>query len=93
MNYRRLLSLNASLVTALLLAACTQQMAQQPRYDPLEKSDFFSDTMSARPLPVGVVARDYVEHDQLLDSGLENGKPAEEFPFPITRFSLIAAMA
>ena len=65
--------------------ACTQQMAQQPRYDPLEKSDFFADTMSARPLPVGVIARDYAEADELFDTGMENGKPAEEFPFPITR--------
>jgi mono/diheme cytochrome c family protein len=41
-----------------LLTGCDQQMADQPRYDPLEKSDQFSDGMSARTPVPGTVARD-----------------------------------
>src|SRR5207237_1778746 len=56
---------NAILTVILRMAAgCTQQMADQPRYDPLEKSDFFPDTMASRPLPSGVISRDHVEPDE-----------------------------
>src|SRR4051812_33510736 len=51
----------------LILPACTQQMADQPRYDPLQKSDFYADRLSARPLPTGVISREYVEKEGLLD--------------------------
>lgn len=40
------------------LAGCDQDMADQPRYDPLEKSSQFSDGMSARTPVPGTVARD-----------------------------------
>jgi mono/diheme cytochrome c family protein len=40
------------------LAGCDQQMADQPRYDPLEKSNQFSDGMSVRTPVPGTVARD-----------------------------------
>jgi cytochrome c5 len=46
------------------LTACTQQMADQPRYDVLESSRFFSNGSSARPLPDGVVASSYVSEEQ-----------------------------
>src|SRR6185436_14824196 len=38
-------------------SGCRQKMANQPRYDPLESSDFFTDGMSARPRVPGTVAR------------------------------------
>jgi mono/diheme cytochrome c family protein len=69
----------------LILPACTQQMADQPRYDPLQASDFFPNGSSARPLPVGVIPHDFVTKDELLDTGMINGKPATRFPFPIDR--------
>jgi mono/diheme cytochrome c family protein len=40
-----------------MLPACQQEMAKQPSYHPLEPSDFFPDTRSARPLPDGVLAQ------------------------------------
>jgi mono/diheme cytochrome c family protein len=43
---------------ALLLAGCDQDMADQPRYDPLEASSQFADGMSARTPVSGTVARD-----------------------------------
>jgi mono/diheme cytochrome c family protein len=40
------------------LAGCDQKMADQPRYDPLEKSSQFSDGMSARTPVPDTIARD-----------------------------------
>ena len=52
-------SLRSFLVLALLAAssACTQRMSDQPRYEYLDRSSFFSDGRSARPLEYGVVPR------------------------------------
>jgi len=70
--------------TLLLLSACRQQMADQSRYDPLEESSFFPDHRSARPLPVGVIARGFLDDDELLYTGRVNGQLATTFPFEIT---------
>jgi mono/diheme cytochrome c family protein len=70
------------LLLVVLLASCTQQMADQPRYDPLQASDFFPNGSSARPLPDGVIPHDYPKQDWR-DTGMINGKPADRFPFPI----------
>src|SRR5262245_44489137 len=40
-----------------LFAGCRQQMADQPRYEPLARSTFFDDGRAARPLEEGTVAR------------------------------------
>ncbi len=39
------------------LAACRQDMHDQPRYDPLERSAFFPDGKASRPLVAGTIAR------------------------------------
>jgi mono/diheme cytochrome c family protein len=62
-----------------------QQMGNQPRYDPLEASTFFSDGQSARQPVVDTVARGRLRDDTLLLTGMENGQPATRFPFPVTR--------
>ena len=49
-------------------------MANQPRYDPLEPSDFFTDGMAARPRLAGTVAR-----------GELTGNEPQRFPAVITR--------
>ena len=74
---------SAVLLLVLLLASCTQQMADQPRYDPLQASDFFPNGSSARPLPDGVIPHDYPAKQDWRDTGMINGKPADRFPFPI----------
>jgi hypothetical protein len=66
-------------------AACRQDMHDQPRYEPFERSTFFADGRSERPLVKGTVARGHLDDDPLLDQGKVDGKPATEFPFPITR--------
>ena len=45
------------LLLLVLAASCRQKMANQPRYDPFEASDFFTDGMAARPRVAGTVAR------------------------------------
>lgn len=49
----------ALVLSALLAAAagCRQEMYNQPKYRPLEKSDFFVDKRASRPLVEGTVAR------------------------------------
>ncbi|MBV1795661.1 cytochrome c [Siccirubricoccus sp. G192] len=50
--------MRAGLLLALLaLAACKQEMTQQRRYDTYEPAPLWADGASARPLPMGVVAR------------------------------------
>jgi Cytochrome C oxidase, cbb3-type, subunit III len=74
----------ATLCLLLLLVGCRQQMADQPRYEPLEESDLFADHRSARPLPIGVVARGHLDDDDFLYAGRVNGQLATTFPFEIT---------
>ena len=78
---RRIVLMALAMLTT---AACTQNMATQPRYDPLEASDFFPDSSSARPLPIGTISRDYVMKTEFGETGMIGGKPADRFPFPIT---------
>ncbi len=59
-------------------------MAEQPRYDPLEASEFFADGQAARPLVEGTVARGALRDDQHLYTGVTGTAPATTFPFPIT---------
>jgi mono/diheme cytochrome c family protein len=68
----------------ILLTSCKQKMANQPKYDPLEPSDFFADGMSARQRLPGTVARGELVIDDFLHTGKINGKDGDGFPFPIT---------
>jgi mono/diheme cytochrome c family protein len=76
--------ISGAALAIMLLAGCRQKMADQPRYDPLQESAFYADLLSARPLPDGVIARDFVEKDELLDLGLAGDRPADRIPYPIT---------
>jgi cbb3-type cytochrome c oxidase subunit III len=73
----------------LWLVACQQQMADQPRYKPLAKSDFFGDERSARPLVDGTVARGELRADEQYYTGKVNGQLADTFPFPVTKDVLL----
>ncbi len=63
-------------------------MADQPRYKPLARSEFFGDERSARPLVEGTVARGDLEADEQFYTGKTNGKLVDTFPFPITEKAL-----
>ena len=72
------------LLLATTAAACRQQMAEQPRYDPLESSNFFADGQSARPMVENTVARGALNDDEHFYDGTSGGAPATTFPFPVT---------
>jgi mono/diheme cytochrome c family protein len=71
------------------LSGCQQEMAKQPRYEPLDRSEFFDDQRAARPLVEGTVARGFLREDEHLYRGLVDGKPAAAFPFPIDKAALL----
>jgi mono/diheme cytochrome c family protein len=58
-------------------------MHDQPRYDPMEASSFFTDNAASRAPVAGTVPRGLLRDDELLYQGTVNGSPAEVFPFPI----------
>jgi hypothetical protein len=60
-------------------------MHVQPKYKPLDPSNFFDDGRSARPEAQGTVAHGHLRADELLYTGKLNGEPADVFPFPVTR--------
>ena len=72
----------------LISSGCTQDMATQPRYNPLRASDFFGDRRSERPLVAGTVARGQLRVDEKLYTGMSNGQLIDTPPFPITRADL-----
>ena len=55
-------------------AGCRQDMHDAPRYDPLEKSTFFADEQSARPLVANTVARGLLREDRHFYEGVVDGK-------------------
>src|SRR5438132_14306 len=73
-----------ALIFCLLTSACQQDMARQPRYRPLQYSEFFSDHRSARPLVAGTVAREHLRDDAHFYTGKEGNDYATTFPFEIT---------
>ena len=46
---------------AVSLSACRQDMQDQPRFKPLQRSNFFEDGRSARPLIEGTIARGHLQ--------------------------------
>ena len=69
----------------LSLAGCRQEMYDQPKFIPLRPTDFFGDGRSERPLPEGTVARGHLNDDVAFYTGkAPDGKPVDEFPFPVT---------
>jgi hypothetical protein len=75
-----------SLALCLMLAvACTQEMAEQPRCDPLQASSFFADARCARQPVEGTVARGSLNLDEHLYAGRVDGHVADTLPFPLTR--------
>ena len=74
----------ALVLTFALNTACYQKMSQQPKYDPLEPSQFWADGMSARPRIPGTVARGELHVNPYFETGMIDGQPGEGLPFPVT---------
>lgn len=64
--------------------ACRQDMHDAPRYDALEKSDFFPDRRASRSLIEGTVARGQLRADDAYYTGKENGQPIATLPAGLT---------
>jgi mono/diheme cytochrome c family protein len=65
--------------------ACRQDMHDAPRYDTLEKSDFFADQRTARPLIDGTVARGQLRADDVFYTGKNGANPVAELPMPVSK--------
>lgn len=72
------------LLAAMSAPACRQDMAEQPRYDPLEPSGFFPDGQSARPRVPGTVARGQHGDTAALSAAKVGDTFVDTFPFPVT---------
>lgn len=94
-NYYRIPLIVACLFLVAIGSGCSQKMANQPKYRPLRRSDFYNDGLSGRPLVEGTVPRGYLKSDAQFYTGknltpaLQSGKaPAvadvDRFPFPVT---------
>ncbi len=81
---RRKLPLFLLLSAFCFLPSCRQKMSNQPKYDPLEPSDFFADGMSARPRIPGTVARGELPLEGFLVTGKIGTADGDGYPFPIT---------
>jgi mono/diheme cytochrome c family protein len=69
---------------AVLAAGCRQDMHDAPRYEPYEKSDFFADGRSARPLVEGTVARGHLREDTPAATGKMGNRFVATAPVPVT---------
>lgn len=78
----------APLALLVLFAACRIDMHVQPRYNPLARSDFFTDQRSARPLVEGTVARGELRQDTYFYTGKLGNNPGDYMPFAITKEDL-----
>ncbi|MDX1686922.1 MAG: cytochrome c [Candidatus Promineifilaceae bacterium] len=72
-------------VVALLGAACRGAMVDQPKVEPLEASDFFSGSQSARPLPPNAIPRNAVVDPGSFTTGMEDGAPVATVPVTLTQ--------
>lgn len=72
----------------LAAAGCAATMKVQPKYLPLSYSDFYPDHQASRNPAANTVARGMVFTDTALMTGMVNGQPVNEFPFPLTRADL-----
>jgi mono/diheme cytochrome c family protein len=75
----------ALLAMIALTSACRLDMHEQPRINPLAKSDFFPDQRGARPLVEGTVARGDLRADTYFYTGKVGPNPGDYMPFPVTK--------
>jgi len=71
------------LALCVLVAACRQDMHNQPKYRGLRASAFFADGSSARPLVEGTVARGTLQEDEGFFTGKIDKIDVKELPFAV----------
>ncbi len=75
----------AAVLVLSALAACRQDMHDQPKYEAYERSTLFEDGRAMRPQVPGTVARGRLHADEHLLLGRVGGELADTYPFPVTR--------
>jgi mono/diheme cytochrome c family protein len=69
------------MLLTLLLSGCDRlDMYDQPRYEPLEASDFFADGLSARTPVEGTIARGALREDEPFYAGKDGGQLVSQIP-------------
>jgi mono/diheme cytochrome c family protein len=81
---RRLLGVLASAIVVIVAAGCVQEMANQPRLEPLEASSVFEDGRSSRQQIEGTIARGQLQ----LDTEFFTGRRGEGFVAELPRRAL-----
>jgi mono/diheme cytochrome c family protein len=71
------------------LAACRQDMQDQPKFKGFRGTSFFPDKRSARPVVEDTVARGQLNENEKFYRGKVDGKPVTELPVPLTRELLV----
>ncbi|MEO7166764.1 MAG: cytochrome c [Spartobacteria bacterium] len=66
------------------LAACRQDMYNQPKAKTYSASEFFADGASARPLPAHTVEYQDARGSEAFATGLTNGMLVAQLPVPLT---------
>ena len=80
----------AVLALCVAVAACRQDMFNQPKVKPLAESDFFEDGSGARPPVEGTVARGELRADRVFHTAIgPDGKFVATLPVPLTRALLL----
>ncbi|MFM7323034.1 MAG: c-type cytochrome [Armatimonadota bacterium] len=84
----------AGALAGLFTAGCHVDMWQQPRVNPLSRSDFHADEAGSRPVVEGTVAQGREDFTDSFHTGLEGGKPIADIPESVARthFASKAAM-
>jgi hypothetical protein len=68
-----------------LAAGCRQDMHDQPKFEPLERTVIFDDERSSRQPVAGTVARGQLGSDPVYTTGLgPDGQPVATLPVPVT---------
>jgi hypothetical protein len=68
-----------------LATGCHVDMWQQPRVNPLSKSDFHADNAGSRPVVDGTVVHGRARHDEPMYTGTQDGKPISAVPAEVVR--------
>jgi hypothetical protein len=75
----------AGIGLAVFVAGCHTDMWRQPKTEPMDKSEFFADGQSARPLVAGTIARGRVRLDDAYYTGAVNGKWVDKIPVEVNK--------
>jgi hypothetical protein len=73
------------LALAVSLAGCHTDMWRQPKTQPLDASEFYSDGQVSRPLVPGTIARDHLRLDEPYYTGAESGKWIDTIPHVVDK--------